>query len=1053
MKRLLITIFVCITMAGLSAQDVEIYPQLIPTGGTNNSSAFFSPDGKWLVSRDLYSSQILDTATGREFKTYNWYISSWSPDGKSCLSQIGNSIILWDPMSGHTIKRLPQGENFSCVAYSPDGRRIVLFSEDRSIIRILDIGTGTELKSISIPIDISPIYRLAFSPDGLRIIATYYRGAKIWDVETGREIMTLSSPAGSLIDIDHQFIFYSPDGKTIIYPIYRYSNGQTAYTATIIIASAETGREMRRFAIGSKGLASLTCSSDGKKIITVEWDERERGNSNNAKVWDINTGREVITLRERDAIWWTAYSPDGKRIAYKTAPENGNHSLIKILDAATYQELFIITSLPPVYTTVSPNNKWIAAVTQKTVKIWDKTTGNVIRISSRGSEGSNIEDACWSLDGKKIAFTYNNGDKDTKGIILDVESNKQTLIDRQDFIGLQAFSYSPDNRQVLLATLLSINVFDVSSGNRLFSINKAKRNQDGSMAGLPPRLMHFNGVSWHPAGRQIVISYEFDGDWVSQVMVYDTQTGREIRNLGTGMDGPVYSPDGRRIAARSSDMVKIWDSASGQEIRSSIKHEKLSAIAYTPDGRTLITGGENNFVAAWNAENGTKLWEKNLYADIDTLSVSLNSKTILAAIGETISVIDTATGNLLGELGGFRDPLTSASFSSDNKWIAAASKDGTVRVWSAETFVEKAMFISYDDGEWLAVTPDGYYAASARGDQYLNVRVGTTVTGIDRYRSTFNRPDIVAARLSNPERMTHQEQVHAVILSSDGKRAASGSTDKTIKLWDAESGRIIRTFSGHTGGIAGLAFSPDNRRMASCSADKAIKLWDVETGREIRTLTGHGEFVNSVKFSPDGRRIVSSADDKTIKIWEVETGKVIRTLSGHSDEVWDVLWSSDGKLIASGSKDKTIKLWNAESGQLLRTLTGHSGSVYDIVFSPDAKRLVSCSGEDKTIRIWETETGRPVKTIQAEVDEFFSLAYSPDGKRFASGALYAGEDDGGDHIKIWDAETGAESKTIWENGTITSLIWTPDGRRIFASCVFSDANFIRDIDTVTGNEL
>jgi Tol biopolymer transport system component len=150
--------------------------------------------------------------------------------------------------------------------------------------------------------------------------------------------------------------------------------------------------------------------------------------------------------------------------------------------------------------------------------------------------------------------------------------------------------------------------------------------------------------------------------------------------------------------------------------------------------------------------------------------------------------------------------------------------------------------------------------------------------------------------------------VSQVAFSPDGSLVASGSRDKTVRLWRVSDGSLLRTLKGHTDNVFSVAFSPDGKRLASGSRDKTVRLWQVSDGSLLRTLE-HTADVHSVAFSPDGESLASGSDDKTVRLWRVSDGSLLRTLKGHTDNVISVAFSPDGKRLASGSADSTVRLW------------------------------------------------------------------------------------------------------------------------------------------------
>ncbi|MBP5975020.1 CHAT domain-containing protein [Brasilonema sp. CT11] len=294
----------------------------------------------------------------------------------------------------------------------------------------------------------------------------------------------------------------------------------------------------------------------------------------------------------------------------------------------------------------------------------------------------------------------------------------------------------------------------------------------------------------------------------------------------------------------------------------------------------------------------------------------------------------------------------------------------------------------------------------------------------------------------------HTFSVNSVSFSPDGKTLASASYDKTVKLWDVNTGQEVKTLNGHTHSVTSVSFSPDGKTLASASRDKTVKLWDVNSGREIKTLNGHTSYVFSVSFSPDGKTLASASQDKTVKLWDKDSGQEVKTLR-HTSDVKSVSFSPDGKTLASVSWDKTVKLWNINSGREIKTLIGHTSSVNSVSFSPDGKTLASVS-YDTTVKLWNINSGREIKTLNGHTSSVSSVSFSPDGKTLASGS-----DD--KTVKLWDINSGSEIKTLFgHTSDVKSVSFSPDGKTL-ASASFDNTvklwniNSGREIETLIGD--
>jgi hypothetical protein len=210
----------------------------------------------------------------------------------------------------------------------------------------------------------------------------------------------------------------------------------------------------------------------------------------------------------------------------------------------------------------------------------------------------------------------------------------------------------------------------------------------------------------------------------------------------------------------------------------------------------------------------------------------------------------------------------------------------------------------------------------------------------------------------------HTDPVLSVSYSPDGTRIVTGSEDKTVRLWDAETGKPVgEPLRGHTSWVNSVSFSPDSTRIVTGSKDKTVRLWDAATGQPVGDpLRGHTDAVNSVSFSPDGTRIVSGSKDRTVRLWDAVTSQPIgKPFRGYANSVNSVSFSPDGTRIVTGSRDMTIRLWDAVTGQPVgEPLLGHTDAVSSVSFSPDGTRIVTGS-HDKTVRLWDVVTRQPLQ--------------------------------------------------------------------------------------------
>jgi WD40 repeat protein len=510
------------------------------------------------------------------------------------------------------------------------------------------------------------------------------------------------------------------------------------------------------------------------------------------------------------------------------------------------------------------------------------------------------------------------------------------------------------------------------------------------------------------------------------------ETGRLVRVLRADNQGDVeavaWSPDGRWLASGSDDnKVRIWDRESGLELRRFEGHTHwVYSVSWSPDGRRLASGSLDKTVRIWEAETGDE-WRRLEGHNGFVYAVSWAPDVRWLASGSadrTVRIWNADTGQERRRLEGHTGSIRSVSWSSDGRWLASGSDDRTVRIWDAEAGLERRPLEGHTD--WVNSvlwSPDGRRLASGSSDQ--TVRIWETDTGREHRRLDG-----------------HRCSVHTVSLSPDGRWLASGSDDRTVRIWDVETGQERRRLDGHTGVVFSVSWSRDGRSLASGCSDDRIRIWDVaELAPAARPIAGDDPVAAYVarQAATVGRRAVSGVAEPWVPHLAEAQGDCLGVLRGtgagsRGGHEPSVALLPGGRRLASGSPDGLVRVWDLANGTpLWQGGTPHGNRVMDVACSADGRWLASGS-LDATVRIWDAETGQDRRQPGRPASRVVSVSWSRDSRWLASGTDNRG-------LRIWDVETGEERRGLeGQMGAVYAVSWSPDGRWLASG---SDDNTVR----------